>query len=154
MSELAELIARLGNASEGSRELDRAIDLAMNPDAALWSPGWYSGGRNEYLRWPDPAPGEAKYRQIYRYTTSLDAALSLVPEGWSWHVGVFERDHLDKPLVYAEVANDRDGIQSAAKGACRVEGGAATAPLALCTAALSARARGEQPPSSRGEDTR
>lgn len=70
-----ELIARVEAELEGSRELDREIDLALNPGAELWSPGWYSGGKNEYLRWPDPKPGVAEYRQVERYTTSLDAAL-------------------------------------------------------------------------------
>lgn len=89
---MRELIERLEMAQKSSRELDRAIDLAMNPEARLWSPEWWSGGRDEYLRWPDtPAPkdwplGEtvAHYRHVHHYTSSLDAALTLVPEGYGW----------------------------------------------------------------------
>lgn len=57
--------------------------------------------------------------------TSLDAALTLVPEGWSWRVG-----NLPSGKGFADL-----GTQASLQ--C-VEG--ATPPLALCIAALKARA--------------
>jgi hypothetical protein len=101
-----DLIARLEAAMEGSRELDELID------------NYVLGGSAAGPR---------------AYTTSIDAALMLVPEGW----------------VLAHLGDDASGMEGNMKalGACceldcgRMEkqGMAATRPLACCIAALKAR---------------
>jgi hypothetical protein len=72
-----------------------------------------------------------------RYTGSIDAAVTLVPAGWSWDVRVLYRDHLPTPSVRAVVFNDRTGMVLSGEY-CEAE--AETAPVALCIAALRARA--------------
>jgi hypothetical protein len=64
-----ELISALESATEGSRELDDQINEALGNDYETHCP---------------------------RYTTSIDAALTLVPEGWGgevfWHDGASARN--------------------------------------------------------------
>lgn len=71
------LIAELEAATEGSRELDHSIFLATHPEQGTTSEGgeyWYAGHLDE-----DGGP----WIRLPKYTTSLDAALTLVPKGWS-----------------------------------------------------------------------
>jgi len=95
----ADLIARLEAASEGSREMDGMI--------AFYCLGWrqrFGGDENEYSpEWEHLgghwlAPGQADTNITHReppggfqeppaYTTSLDAALTLVPKGWRTTIG-------------------------------------------------------------------
>ena len=92
---IEELIARLEAADGPSRELDDAIEM-LRPD---------------YLRQPH-----------CRYTSSIDAALSLVPEQYDW---VLDSDGLAALLF--------------ANRACHT-GRGKTPAIALCIAALKARA--------------
>lgn len=69
-----QLVALLEQATEGSRELDRAIKTYLYPD---WEDRVFivteeDGGGHYGVKNP----------LIVQYTTSLDAALTLVPEGW------------------------------------------------------------------------
>lgn len=73
MPDLDTLIERLESATEGSRELDRAIEE--------WRLDPY-----------DEAPFHLRDESIPHYTTSLDAALTLVPEHCSYTV----RGHVGK----------------------------------------------------------
>jgi len=72
------------------------------------------------------------------YTASIDAALTLVPEGWAverWQIWPGEPSTLD--LLETKRSGDqwvRDGWQG------KVDACAATPALALCAAALRARA--------------
>lgn len=73
---LAALIEELGGAKKGSRRLD------------FWC--WWYGKSTESTK-PDPEPPPTDYVEASlrhddspRYTTSLDAALTLVPEGYEW----------------------------------------------------------------------
>ena len=125
-----QLIAELETAPEGSRGLDGLIGLLVHPEAKLWTPDWWSGGPNEYLRWPDPKPGVAKYEQLLRYTTSLDAAQALKLEGWSWEVGEWAYS-AGKIVGEASVYNDPNKPCIDAKGW--------SGPLALSAAWLRAR---------------
>lgn len=62
MTDLSSLIERLEKASEGSRDLDYAIaDAALGPIKPPFRRGF-----------------------CHCYTSSIDAALTLVPEGWIW----------------------------------------------------------------------
>ena len=72
------------------------------------------------------------------YTASIDTAVSLVPEGFYWHVG-HGRTRDDEPLGGASViaAGSLETISEAE---------ATTAALALCAAALRARASNSPTP--------
>jgi hypothetical protein len=131
-SALDELIARLEAASEGTTELSAEIERDVAGRRVHQWPFWFrvtsfDGHENSAVVPVTP------------YTTSLDAAATLVPEGWDWGVSVNHRDHLDRPLVYAMCGDVRDGISSAEKGHCRIEAATTSAPIALCIVALGAR---------------
>lgn len=107
-SALLELIAKLEKAEAGSRELDACIAEMLSPS-------------------DDPAYDAMLYGDYPpRYTTSIDAALTLVPER-------------------TQLALNRTGFEDQAD-TCRAEVDwsnstwADTLPLALCIAALKARA--------------
>lgn len=102
---MKDLIERLEKATEGSRELDGLI-LASLPA-------------------PFAAPGRCQMRIAAHWTTSLDAALKLVPEGREWSVMLDD-------LGYRAVVYDANNAQGEV-----FEG--ATPALALTIAALKAR---------------
>ena len=134
-----ELIERLEKADAGSRELDAAIHCAIWP---------------ERITHPNLAPGmtmrdygdERTNRQVAsaeyihkdrgpapRYTTSLDAALTLVPEGWDWDIGVCAGD------AEAFLTMPGNGFLSD-RGDTEIYGRHKAPALALVIAALNARA--------------
>lgn len=95
MPNLSDLIAKLESASEGSRELDAEIwwhigkpTFAEKPNR---DPEWWAA--NPHLdpdaTWGLPVPLLEIIEQKLgpHYTTSLDSALTLVPEGAWWLVG-------------------------------------------------------------------
>ena len=103
---MSDLITRLEAATGPSFTLEQEILRAVNPNASMLS-----------------VPNN--------YTSSLDAALTLVPEGWRWHSYYWPRK--DEPKIMSLVTNEPHvGI---------AHGKAATPALAICIAAL--RARGE-----------
>lgn len=104
---LAALIERLEKAEAGTFALDREIAEAV---------GWQ---------------GMEKGRRLPCYTTSIDAALTLVPEGWtSWEVG----SRAGKTRFRAEVSRlPENHIEDAVIGHARAPA------LALCIAALRAK---------------
>jgi hypothetical protein len=125
-----ELIAALEKAEGPSRELDCDIFVATAhspfvsyyPDCVLASLGGFAA--------------RVEIEEIPKYTTSIDAALTLVPEGWAlyrinqyhdnknpaWGWGGTLRNYLT-PEIGVEVGESR-----------------ASLALALCIAALKARA--------------
>jgi hypothetical protein len=138
---LTELIALLEAAQEGSRELDRLIcESVFNVCADRDDPGpWTS---------EHPLHGGAVIEidaptRVLRYTTSLDAALVLLPAGWVWQVRVAHRNRT--PVVRALAFNDRAGMVLASE-CCEAE--ASTAPIAVCIAALRACAVVQPAPAS------
>ena len=107
-----DLIKRLENAEKGSRELDKAIARALGFRIAASTGGPMIMRQNDNVAsWDLP-----------HYTTSLDAALTLVPEEFDWLVS-----HVNGGLtIFAQVGPGKEYF-------------AETAPLALCIAALKAR---------------
>src|SRR6202035_3684877 len=75
--ELDELIAKLEAEKEGSRELDKAIWLALGNSVRQIT----ETGGHHHERWVE-ADGTRWALEGTRFTTSLDAALSLAPEGY------------------------------------------------------------------------
>lgn len=128
-----ELIARLEAATGADRELDAAIfdaigaplpqqafsyDLKLQPDPD--KAGSYVMPIGEMLvRYEAPA-----------FTSSIDAALTLVPEGWLWRIMPSD---FKGWLAEAWTDDTLDGEF----GAC-----AATPALAICIAALRAKGGG------------
>lgn len=121
---LQDLIARLEAATGPDRELDVKIIEAINP-GSRWEP--YSPKAR--IKWLMDESGQRTIcygkDRIPNYTTSIDAALTLVPEGMGWEVG-FGRyvPHI--------------GTVWTGKGKCVGECDSNRA-IALCIAALKAR---------------
>ena len=117
--DMGGLIERLEAASGPDRELDEAIADALFP-------------AEPFVQLADAPPGtgfrawrqDGHVQSALRYTASIDAALTLVPEGWAKNV--IDCDNGD-----ALVELWTDTLSSAAR--------AKTWPIALCLAALKAR---------------
>ena len=119
-----ELIAALEAASEGSRELEVEIGIALDHKARGGSPNWQT--LRDYIGY---------VHQIPRWTRSLDAAVSLIPDGLSWMVAM---SHTDCAQHGAWVWDKERGYGTEDDFALMCDF-AATAPLAMCIAALKAR---------------
>ena len=127
MTDTHELISRLEVATEGSRELDEAIATA------IWGEPKPSGnvGGVRILVWQH----NGLERSIApEFTESLDAAMTLVPEGESWDCGW----EAANPHGMAWVGSNNPQVI------------ASTPTLALCIAALTARAACPTPRRSAG----
>lgn len=127
-----ELIERLEKATEGSHQLDAEVAKAI---------GW----EKRYISQEDAigdwhAPGGA-IKPLPRFTTSLDAALTLVPEGWSPSMFSWAHPALSplNELVRVSLVVEGTGAGSDPLIRSYRVGEASTAPLALCIAALKAR---------------
>lgn len=72
LRDLESLVKKLEQATEGSRELDALIYVGMIPGHH-----WKHGGNLAAT-----ARQMQGYDFIPRYTTSLDAAVTLIPKGW------------------------------------------------------------------------
>ncbi len=131
MVDLIELAERCERAEGPDYQLDGDIARAMGwsyrqrEGFSHWQ--WYSQGKT------DAPLSEGEIRVCPpAYTTSIDAALSLVPEGWCFEVTNFD--------TFATVFA---GLGSAPKASA----GGDTPALALCAAALKARAAHPAQPS-------
>lgn len=124
MADLMELAAKCEAAAGPDRELDSAIVLALFDVDRGAKGGWCDA------RGTVPHP--------WNYTASLDAAMTLVPEGCVLAVTNCDADgkRPDFAKASAIVARDPDGQVGPTV--------AATMPLALCAAALRARASSVQ----------
>lgn len=131
MNDLTSLIDRIEAATEGSRELDGDIALLVG-----WEP---THDRQSTLKWSDTYPScrerwigdRAPFNnwRVPHYSTSIDAALTLLPEGWWWSAGVCRREN------HASVGTEIGTVE----GELIFETFGATAPLALLAAILRAR---------------
>ena len=116
MSELGATANRCEAALWPDRDLDCAIGVAIGRFVA--EPPRYEGGDVQY-REGNTWPGQGGDMLVPRYTGSIDAAVSLVPEGQEWSVG------------------RQDGQAIGQVGVHRRSG--STEALALSAAALAAR---------------
>lgn len=128
-----EIIKRLEAATEGSRELDAEIVVALDI-----RPDWCGKSGGEL--WIDQdsmaepvvrlnvldrrSRGDPPIGDYLRYTTSLDAALTLVPSGFQWAISAPD---IEQEMSFRAEVDYSDSTW------------AASAPLALCIAALKAR---------------
>ena len=125
-SKFADLIARLEAATEGSRELDCAIEIAVgrcDPTGELLDDEWYW---NEWRPFGSTEVVEPLCQPMPYYTTSLDAALTLVPEGWWRQVFETRNGKWDARLIRQ------------ADSECITSMHAASGPLAVCITAIRA----------------
>lgn len=121
MTDLSELIARVEAATGPDREIDRAIKEAFGHD---WD---YSA---DWDYW-DAIKREKASRPVAKlYTGSLDAAMTLVDPRALWAHGSME----DGPFARLCWPQPNGGFVGG-----YVEANAATVPLAICLAALSAQ---------------
>lgn len=126
-----ELIAALEKATEGDTFLDADIHEAAGRGYVIEN----TSGEAWFVKDKPSAVRQTQY-EVPRYTTSLDAALSLVPKdprgGWFWRVGYGSQcggwAHLNR--VHPDHCEQKD--EASAEGA--------TPTLALCIAALKASA--------------
>lgn len=141
---LADLISRLEAATGPDRELDARIVLALNirPDWAKTDPAELIAMR-EPLVAPDTWTVSVGYcgpsLVFLPYTASIDAALTLVPEGWFWRVG---RTSIYQAWAFISSTHPDHGEPGRNEFAWkREEWEPPSHPaLALCIAALKARA--------------
>lgn len=131
MSALLELATRCEAATGPDRELDAVI-------AATLRVGTEYGWADSYPAWKGRDDG-----RVYlckggpsfpspNYTASLDAAMTLVPEGFQFGAG--SRDASNRAWAWCGTDHEKAKIANAGSPA-----------LAFCAAALRARATGEQP---------
>lgn len=123
MRDISDLIARLEKATGPDRELDEAIVIEA-PITKAFLRGNKFGGF-----------------EVLPYTASLDAALTLVPEGWQWQVS----NRAPAPHAGRAYLNNRELFHIGGGGlspnpAYRgSEETAATPAIAVCIAALNIR---------------
>lgn len=134
---MQELIAQLQVATEGERGLDLAIQTATSGKPWYWMDSFQS-----VITWDQygkGAPGNP-VATLERFTSSIDDALMLVPEGWQWQ----SSNRAPKPHAGRAYIHNGELIyagMSAAKNPKyrHEEATAATPAIALCIAALRAR---------------
>jgi len=118
MTTLEELAARAESSAGADRELDAAIFDATNERA-------HERNGRDLLPW------------AHCYTSSLDAAMTLVPEGWRL-VRLGETPVDDAGPWEALIAQREAAFGRARTSAVQAK----TAPLAIVAASLRARAKG------------
>jgi hypothetical protein len=130
LDERSSLIAKLEAATEGSFDLSWEIAQHLG-----WTKYWYmttiylppgeieNDPRQEDENWRSGAMAH-----LPEFTTSIDAALALVPKGMLWGVSTFEHE-----------GRLRAGAHLMQGGTMYQRNDAWTAPLAICIAALKAR---------------
>ena len=148
---MRELIERLEQAKEGNRDLDAAIAVAVFKTASTDDDLIYAKMPQKAddcasgTYWRCSRSGMSLHTSPY-YTTSLDAARTLVQEGYIWACAIERIYHDDdvsyepdgKLVAYAEVKPDK--VDSSIYRLHEIiEAQALTPELALCVAALEAR---------------
>jgi hypothetical protein len=135
-------LAARAEAAEGpDRELDALICIAAGfaeGNTVAFKTGWCAGSET------NPHPVEAP-----AYTASIDAALTLLPEGWqvaaleqNWRTGLWRAQLIPVPSATLIAAFDRGETVgwNTADAPDSGTGGIATPALALVAACLRARA--------------
>lgn len=135
-----DLLARLEAATGPDRLLDAEIDCAVRfPDLRPAEPDDFAG---KYGYSPGNIKVDTGFLMSASYTRSIDAALTLVPDGCGWSAG-WGQILPDKPMGEARITRNAHFIGYDANYDVIVKANAATPALALCIAALRARAGDE-----------
>ena len=132
---LEVLLARVLEGEGPDRELDAEIALAVGYTRE-------KKGRERIAWWRDPKGQQLGYDGWHNFppafTRSLDAAVTLVPEGWGWAVST---TGAELPCAYGHPPGNVLTVSWID------DTSAATAALAICAFALRARAATAQPSS-------
>jgi hypothetical protein len=138
---LLDLASRCEKATGPSCHLDTQIFILLDPDAqhivgqkpGPWPQEAIYGPRSTYWEWAlDESKEPPQFAAIPHYTASLDAAMTLVPEGHEWlKLSPFTAS------IYHFVEDDKEWAK-------HIEAKGNTFPLALCAAALKARTHKEE----------
>ena len=135
---LLDLAARCEAATGADRELNDAIasEIFTGKHRVRIAGLSDEAGGLWLFTYPNGSIGSA-----LRFTASLDAAMSLVPEGWLWQIGAYARGEVCAPAYYRAVlrrwVRGVDGELSWP----RVSRTSATPALALTAACLKALAQ-------------
>jgi len=128
----AALLARLGAATGPDRVLDALLDIACAQTRPEWAQDTGTlTPDGDCVRLSQTGTGW----HPPRYTASLDLAAKLIPSGLYWMMG-FGKMREAEPLGACVLMTPGDTDNQIAE--CE----AATVPLAICMAALEARANG------------
>lgn len=132
---LRDLAERVEAASDPCRELDVRVNLAVSDQI------WSESDIADLLTWRDEPTGYGRYRPADEYvpehTRSLDAAMTLVPEGWAFSLG----EMMGLPLEQRWRCHLRDHNEPYNPSTCRwLDRDCRTPALAVCAAALRAHA--------------
>lgn len=122
---MKDLIARLEKATGSDRGID--LDIARMLGVTVMRRNDADTGNEEYTHW--------------RYTASLDDALTLVPEGWTRAVDA----------TAPELGIDVDLFLNGPRADMVVHGTHASEPIATCLAALSALRSSRSLPDTEGK---
>lgn len=155
--DLQRLVERIEAATEGARELDAKIALACDPEFA----GWIEHPANHGNQYGEVAPSREAFDEWLigdgtpclistpAYTRSVDAAMTLVPEGAGLSIQRYWIAAVDGPVWSAGISTG--GIPSNPRRVFESYD-AANAALAITAAALRARITQEthNDPSSNG----
>lgn len=128
-------LAERCEAAEGpSYELDCAIWDAIYPGERDLRFGKLTAKGQPYHSRLGPADKDGYVQPLRAFTASIDAAVTLVPEGWGWavtNIGGGDYEKRDFSVSSAALC-DKDGN--------RINADASTPALALCAASLRAMA--------------
>ena len=122
------LALRCEQATGADRELDAEIWLACVPGATRKQTSYFHKASGRECAIDETRDATGRLIIVPSYTASLDAALTLAPEGYVANLGN------DEP-IWAQVWIDNDPAS---------RGDGATMALALCAAALRARSQMER----------
>ncbi len=125
---MSDLLDKLQRATEGSRELDALIWCHLNGKRFIEvfdQPHWRWQTQCFYRERPRSPQQVTRDGDVLDYTTNLQDAVSLVPEGWSLHLHRVPWNG----LIEASLS---DGDRLA------IQGNASTLTLALCIAIIKA----------------
>lgn len=132
-AELRALADRVERAKGADTALDADIMLAKHPELASWDCVTYPGGKHPFFA-DRSDPEGANVVSPLAFTASLDAALTLVPEGCDW---LARSDHIEGGYGHVTLQGiSPNELPHASLG----QAYAATPALALTAAALRARA--------------
>ena len=136
MGNLLELAGICETAGSGDRELDATIWLAAIPGATRRKTGHTHTASGKWCDIDETRDSTGRLITVPHYTSSIDAAMTLVPAGHS--ADTQQRQRLLKSPEYIERAwaqiETPDGTEFIGNAI------AASVPLAICAAALRARA--------------